>query len=142
MLGEAGGGAQLPPTGLLLLRNRQCAPQSRFRLSFLAQAQQHLAPQTIQFSFKKPLVCYFCCLNCLVEQIEANLRLTEARVGRGEMAKIQRAAGPFSTGFGRRHGVAHELDAKMGSTALGERSPPQETCAMTWTLYAALNTQG
>src|SRR5262249_4903235 len=57
MLSEGGGSAQLPPTGLLLLRDRQCPPQCSFRLSFLAQAQQHLAPHTIQLSFKEPLVC-------------------------------------------------------------------------------------
>jgi hypothetical protein len=36
MLCEASGGAQLPPTGLLLPRNRQCLQQSSLRLTFLA----------------------------------------------------------------------------------------------------------
>src|SRR5262249_15898088 len=142
MLGEAGGGAQLPPTGLLLPRNRQCPPQSSFRLSFLAQAQQHLAPQGMHFSFKKPLVCYFCCLNCLVEQIEANLRLSEARVGRGEMAKIQRAAVPLSAAFGRRNGVAHQLDPVLRIAALGEQGPPKETCPVSWTRKSVFDAEG
>src|SRR6516162_11370419 len=92
MLGEGGRGAQLPPTGLLLLCNRQCPSQSSLRFTPLPQGQQHLAPQTIQFSFKKLFACYFRCSNCLVEQIKGNCRLAEARVSRGEMGKIQGAA--------------------------------------------------
>src|SRR5262249_3769364 len=49
MRGEGGRGAQLPPTGLLLLCNRQST-----------------------------LVNFVCCLNCRLQQIEANLRLAEA----------------------------------------------------------------
>src|SRR5262249_58255315 len=91
---EGGRGAQLPPTGLLLLCNRQCPSQSSLRFTPLPQGQQYLAPQTMQFSFKKLFACYFRCSNCLVEQIEAKLRLAKARVGRCEMAKIQGAAVP------------------------------------------------
>src|SRR5262249_32809275 len=98
MLGEGGRGAQLPPTGLLLLSNRPRRPQSGLGLSYPAQHQEDLAPQTMQFSFKKLFACYFRCSNCLVEQIEANLRLAKARVGRCEMAKIQGAAVRFSSG--------------------------------------------
>ena len=86
MLGKAGGGAQLPPTGLLLLCNRQRPSQTIFPFTSPAQCQQHLAPQAMQFSLKKPLVHRFCSLNCLIQQIEANLRLAEARMGRGSMA--------------------------------------------------------
>jgi hypothetical protein len=42
----------------------------------------------MQFSFKKPLAYFVCCLNCLVEQIDAKLRPAEARVGSGRMAQI------------------------------------------------------
>src|SRR5258708_18070970 len=114
MLGEGGRGAQLPPTGLLLLSNRQRPPQSSLGLSSPAQRQEDLAPQTMQSSFKKLFACYFRCSNCLVEQIEANLRLAEARVGRCEMAKIQRAAVPFSAGPRRRHTVWHPFDPALG----------------------------
>jgi len=47
MLGEGGGGAQLPPTGLLLLCNGQCSPQFSFGLAFVAQGHQRLSPQTM-----------------------------------------------------------------------------------------------
>src|SRR5215471_12924315 len=122
MLGEGGRGAQLPPTGLLLLSNRQRPPQSSLCFTPLPQGQQHLAPQTIQFSFKKLFACYFCCLNCLVKQIEANLRLAEARVGRGDMAKIHRAP------LGRHNSVAHKLDPALGITASGQQRSLSETC--------------
>src|SRR6516225_5122776 len=129
MLGEGGRGAQLPPTGLLLLSNRQRPPQSSLGLSSPAQRQEDLAPQTMQFSFKKLFACYFRRSNCLAEQIEANLRLAKARVGRCEMAKIQGAAVPFSAALGRRHSVAHQFDPELEIAALGEQRPLQETCA-------------
>src|SRR5262245_8867304 len=119
MLGEGGRGAQLHPTGLLVLSNIQRPPQSSLGLISPAQHQEYLAPQTMQFSFKKLFACYFRCSNCLVEQIEANLRLAEACVGRREMAKVQRAAVPFSAALGRRHSVAHKLDPGLGITGLG-----------------------
>src|SRR5262245_66439233 len=118
MLGEGSRGAQLPPTGLLLLSNRQRPPQSSLGLRFPAQLQEDLAPQTMQFSFKKPFACYFRCSNCLVEQIEANLRLAKARVGRREMAKTQGAAVPFSAALGRRHSVAPQFDPELETAAL------------------------
>src|SRR5262249_61031616 len=94
MLGKGGPRGDPPPTALLLLSNRQRPPQSSLRLTSPAQRQEDLTPQTMQFSFKNLFACYFRCSNCLVEQIEANLRLAKARVGRSEMAKIQGAAGP------------------------------------------------
>src|SRR6516165_4548450 len=142
MLGEGGHGAQLPPTGLLLLCNRQCPSQSSLRFTPLPQGQQYLAPQTIQFSFKKLFACYFCCLNCLVEQIEANLRLAKARVGRCEMAKIQGAAVPFSAALGRRHSVAHQFDPELEIAALGEQRPPKETCPVIGTRKPVLGADG
>src|SRR5262249_52187895 len=142
MLGEGGRGAQLPPMGLLLLSNRQRLPQSSLRLTPPAQCQEDLAPQTTQFSFKKLFACYFRCSNCLVEQIEANLRLADVRVGRCEMAKIQRAAIPFSAALGRRHGVAHQFDPELGIAALGEQRPPKETCPVSWTRKPVLDAEG
>src|SRR5262249_22728613 len=142
MLGEAGGGAQLPPMGLLLPRNRQCPPQCSFRLSFLAQAQQHLATQAMQFSFKNLLVGYFCRLNCLVEQIEANLKLTEARVGRGEMGEIQRASVPSSGVLSRRNSAVHQLDPVLGITALGQQGALNETCPLLIVGQAMLDAVG
>jgi len=142
MLGEGGRGAQLPPTGLLLLSNRQRPPQSSLGLSSPAQRQKDLAPQTMQFSFKKLFACYLRCSNCLVEQIEANLRLAEARVGRCEMAKIQRTAVPFSAALGRRHSVAHQFDPELGIAALGEQRPPKETCPVIGTRKPVLDAEG
>ena len=125
-----------------MLTNRQRPPQSSLGLSSPAQRQEDLAPQTMQFSFKQLFACYFRCSNCLVEQIEANLRLAEARVGRCEMAKIQRAAVPFSAALGRRHSVAHQFDPELGIAALGEQRPPKETCPVTWTRKSVLNAEG
>src|SRR5262245_45581536 len=142
MLGEGGRGAQLPPTGLLLLSNRQRPPQSSLGLSSPAQCQEDLAPQTMQFSFKKLFACYFRCSNCLVEQIEANLRLAEARVGRCEMAKIQRAAVPFSAALGRRHSIAHQYDLELGMAASGEQRPPKETCPVIGTRKPVFDAEG
>src|SRR5262249_10210829 len=45
MLGEGGRDAQLPPTGLLLLSNRQRPAQSSLRLTSPAQRQEDLAPR-------------------------------------------------------------------------------------------------
>src|SRR6476620_7383351 len=120
MLGEGGRGAQLPPTGLLLLCNRQCTSQSSFRFTLLPQGQQHLAPQTIQFSFKKPLVNFVCCLNCLLQQIKASLRLAEARVGSGTTAQILRAAVHASGALDRCNSAVHKRETVSGSTALGQ----------------------
>src|SRR5262249_1985645 len=92
MPGETGGGAQLPPAGLLFACNRQRPLQCRLRLNPPTEDREHFSPQTIKFSFKKPLICQFCCLNCLVQQIEAHLGPAEARVGSGDMAEIERAA--------------------------------------------------
>ena len=50
----------------------------------------------MQFSLKEPFVYRFCSLNCLIQQIEADLRLTEARMGRGRIAQVQRATAPVS----------------------------------------------
>src|SRR5262245_66666317 len=128
MLGEGGRGAQLPPTGLLLLSNRQRPPQSSLRLTSPAQRQEDLAPQTMQFSFKKPLVYFVCCLNCLVEQIESNLRLAEARVGRCEMAKIQRAAVHAIGALDHCYSPLHKLNPALGIAALGQQGALNETC--------------
>src|SRR5262245_8843467 len=142
MLGKGGRRAELPPTGLLLLSNRQRPPQFILGLSSPAQRQEDLAPQTMQFSFKKLFACYFRCSNCLVEQIEANLRLAKARVSRCEMAKIQGAAVPFSAALGRRHSVAHQFDPELEIAALGEQGPPKETCPVTWTRKPVLHAEG
>ena len=116
---EVGGGAQLPPTGLLLLRNRQCPLQFSFRLTFLAQAQENLSPQTIQFSFEKLFACCFGHLNSFVQQTKANFRLAEARMGRSDMAQIKSATVPFRVAFGRRQSTSHQFDPKLGITGLG-----------------------
>ena len=126
---EVGGGAQLPPTGLLLPRNRQCPLQFSLRLTFLAQAQENLSPQTIQFGFEKPFACCFGHLNSFVQQIKANFRLAEARVGRSDMAQIKSATVPFRVAFGRRDSASHKLDAQVGGHRLGltstlERNAP------------------
>src|SRR5262249_57043924 len=126
MLGEGGRGAEFPPGGLVLLSNGQRPPQSSLRLTSPAQRQEDLAPQTMQFSFKKLFACYFRCSNCLVEQIEANLRLAKARVSRCEMAKIQGAAGPFSAAPRRRPRVVPQVYPQVEITPLsGEGSPPR-----------------
>src|SRR5262245_24440047 len=96
----------------------------------------------MKFSFKKLFARYFRCSNCLVEQIEANLRLAEARVGRCEMAKIQGAAVPFSAALGRRHGLAHQFDPELEIAALGEQGPPKETCPVSWTRKPVLDAEG
>src|SRR5260370_28874460 len=138
MLGEGGRGAQLPPTGLLLLSNRQRPPQSSLSLSSPAERQEDLAPQTMQFSFKKLFACYFRCSNCLVQQIEANLRLAEARVGRCEMTKIQGAAVTFGAGLRRPPSAAPQvhppLDARPFGREPGERGEggPPAVRGLTW----------
>ena len=78
MLREASGGAQLPPTRLLLPRNRQRPLQFSFRITLLAQAKENLSPQAKQFSFKELFACGFDQLNSFVQQTEADFRLTEA----------------------------------------------------------------
>src|SRR5262249_60416633 len=130
MLGEGGRRAQLPPTGLLLLSNRQRPPQSSLRFTSPAQYQEDLAPQTMQFSFKKLFACYFRCSNCLVEQIEANLRLAKARVSRCEMAKIQGAAVPFSAAPRRPPSGAPKLDPQLGIAPFGEQGSPEKKCPL------------
>src|SRR5262245_56945763 len=96
----------------------------------------------MQFSFKKLFACHFRCSNCVVEQIEANLRLAKARVGRCEMAKIQGAAVSFSAALGRRHRVTHQFDPELEIAALGEQGPPKETCPITRTSVAVLHAEG
>src|SRR5262249_25625636 len=86
--------------------------------------------------------CYFRCSNCLVEQIEANLRLAKARVGRCEMAKIQGAAVPFSAAPGCPPSAAHQFDPPLGIAALGEQSPPERNCPLCPTCEAVLDAEG
>src|SRR5262245_8798800 len=127
MLGQAGRGAQLPPTSLLLLGDRQRALQRRFPLSSAPYRQKHLAPQPIQLSFEKPLACRFCGSKRFVEQIEADLRLAEARVGAGKMTEMQRA--PVRVLHGR-ISAAHELDPLSRVTALRQERALNETCPL------------
>ena len=86
---------------------------------FLPSVKKHLAPQTIQFSFEKSFVCVIRPSELLRRANEARLRLAEARMGRGDMAEIQRAAAPVSVAFDRRNSAAHELDPALGIAALG-----------------------
>jgi hypothetical protein len=58
------------------------------------------------------------------------------------MAKIQRAAVPFSAALGRRHSVAHQFDPELEIAALGEQGPPKETCPVTRTCEAVLHAEG
>src|SRR5262249_18403067 len=92
------------------------------------------APQAMQFSFKELFACYFRCSNCLVEQIEASLRLAEARVSRCEMAKIQGAAVPFSAALRPPPSLSPQFGSQVGITAFGRPRPPQkERCLVRWT---------
>src|SRR5436309_859539 len=76
-----GGGAQLPPTCLLLLPDRQRPPQCGFRLTFVTQAQENRSPHTMQLGFKKPRVCCFGYVKSFVQEAKANIWLAEARMG-------------------------------------------------------------
>ena len=84
----------------------------------------------MQFSLKKPLVHRFCSLNCLIQQIEANLRLAEARISRGRMAQVQRSTAPVSAALGCCNSVLHELDPELGIAALGQQGALNETCSL------------
>src|SRR5262249_57588868 len=117
--------------GWLLVGNGKRAPQSSLGLSSPAQRQEDLAPQTMQFSFKKLFACYFRRSNCLVEQIEANHRLAKGRVGRCEMAKIQGAAVPFSAAPAPPPRGAPHFRPPLESAALCERPPPPQTRPLT-----------
>ena len=58
------------------------------------------------------------------------------------MAKIQRAAVPFSAALGRRHSVAHQFNPELGIAALGEQRPPKETCPVIGTRKPVLDAEG
>src|SRR5262249_18248489 len=130
MLGEGDRGAQLPPTGLLLLSNRQRPAQSSLRLTSPAQRQEDLAPPTMEFRFKKPLVYFVCCLNCLVYQIKANLRLAEAGVGSGRMAQIKRTTIHAIGALDHCYSPLHKLNPALGIAALGQQGALNETCSL------------
>jgi ABC-type branched-subunit amino acid transport system substrate-binding protein len=67
LLSETGGGAQLPPAGLLSPGNRQRPQHASLRLTAPPQRQQHRALQPKQFGFKKPLIVAFRRLNGFVQ---------------------------------------------------------------------------
>ena len=73
--------------------------------------------------------------------MEANLRLVEACVGRGDMAEIQCAAVSSSVALGRRNSVAHKLDTALGITALGQQRSLNETRPVLGTCEPMLNTE-
>src|SRR6201987_2651816 len=138
---ESGGGAQLPPTRLLLPRDRQCPLQFSFRLTFLIQSQLNLSPETIQLSFEKPFAGCFGQLNCLVQQIETDFGLTEIRVSRRDMAKKQSATVPFRVGLGCRASAAHNVDPCLEITSLRYERASKKTCSSVKACKFVLDTE-
>src|SRR5215467_16122013 len=82
----------------------------------------------MKFSFKKPLVRYFNCLNGLIQQIESHIRFAKACLGRGEMAEIKRVTVTSRVGLVPRNCLVHKLDPLFGITTLRQQRSLRETC--------------
>jgi hypothetical protein len=55
--GEAGGGAQFPEFGTLLLRHRQCQAKAILRCGALIHGHQQRSPQPMHFGLGPTLLC-------------------------------------------------------------------------------------
>ena len=143
MLREAGSGPQLPPTGLLLLCNRQCPPQSSLRLTFLTQASTASCPagDTVQLQKTSRLLFLLFELPRLTNQGQPQAgRGSRGQRRHGKDISVRRFRSPLPSAAA----IALRISSmpSWGSPLWASRAPSKETCPVIGTCEPVLDAEG